>query len=151
MILSLFYNKTKYMWHFTSFFCTAHRLPPIPWAAWDVIKWKYFPSYWPFVWGIYRSPVNSPHRGQWRGALMFSLICAWMNDWANNRMTGELRRHRGHYDVTVMVWKDITNHGITLMDPTPMFAAKVNAIVFQWHLKQYRLDCIARERQDVKY
>ena len=26
----------------------------------DVIKWKYFPRYWPFVWGIHRSPVNSP-------------------------------------------------------------------------------------------
>ena len=42
----------------------------------DVIKWKHFPCYWPFVRGIHRSPVNSPHKGQWRGALMFSLICA---------------------------------------------------------------------------
>ena len=42
----------------------------------DVIKWKHFPRYWPFVWWIHRSPVNSPHSGQWRGALMFSLICA---------------------------------------------------------------------------
>ena len=40
----------------------------------DVIKWKHFPRYWPFVRGIHRSPVNSPHKGQWRGALMFSLI-----------------------------------------------------------------------------
>ena len=45
----------------------------------DVMKWKHFPCYWPFVWGIHRSPVNSPHKGQWRGALMFSLICAWIN------------------------------------------------------------------------
>ena len=42
----------------------------------DVIKWKHFPRYWPFVRGIHRSPVNSPHKGQWRGALMFYLICA---------------------------------------------------------------------------
>ena len=42
----------------------------------DIINWKLFPCYWPFVWGIHRSPVNSPHRGQWCGALMFSLICA---------------------------------------------------------------------------
>ena len=28
-----------------------------------------------FVRGIQRSPVDSPHNGQWRGALMFSLIC----------------------------------------------------------------------------
>ena len=39
----------------------------------DVIKWKHFPSYWPFVRGIPRGPVNSPHKGQWHGALMFSL------------------------------------------------------------------------------
>ena len=42
----------------------------------DVIKWKLFPLYWPYVRGIHRSPVNSPHKGQWRGSLMFSLICA---------------------------------------------------------------------------
>ena len=42
----------------------------------DVIKYKYFPRYWFFVRGIHRSPVNSPHKGQWRGALVFSLICA---------------------------------------------------------------------------
>ena len=47
----------------------------------DVIKWKHFPRYWPFVRGIHRWPVNSPHKGQWRGAMMFSLICAWRNDW----------------------------------------------------------------------
>ena len=41
-----------------------------------VIKWKNFPRYWPFVRGIHRSPVNSPHKGQWRWALVFSLICA---------------------------------------------------------------------------
>ena len=41
----------------------------------DVIKWKHFLRYWPFVRAIYRSPVNSPRKGQWRGALMFYLIC----------------------------------------------------------------------------
>ena len=40
------------------------------------IKWKHFPRYWPFVRGIHRSSVNSPHKGQWRGTLMCSLICA---------------------------------------------------------------------------
>ena len=52
--------------------------------------------------GNHRSPVNSPHKGQWRGALMFSLVCAWINDWVNKREAGDLRRHRAHYDVTVM-------------------------------------------------
>ena len=67
-----------------------------------VIKWKHFPRYWPFVRGIQRSPVNSPHKGQWRGALMFSLICARINGWRNNHEASDLRRYRAHYDVTVM-------------------------------------------------
>ena len=61
---------------------------------------KHFPRNWPFVRGIHRSPVNSPHNGQWRGALMFSLIWAWINGWASNRDAGDLRPHRAHYDVT---------------------------------------------------
>ena len=59
----------------------------------DVAKWKYFPRYLPFVQGIHRSPVNSPHKGQWRGALMFSII----NGWVDNRGTGDLRRHPAHW------------------------------------------------------
>ena len=69
----------------------------------DVIKWKHFLRYWPFVRGIHRSPVNSPHKGQWRGASMFYLICVWINGWVNNREAGDLRRYRAHYDVSVMV------------------------------------------------
>ena len=42
----------------------------------DLIIWKHFPRYWPFVRGIHLSPVNSTHKGQWRGALKVSLICA---------------------------------------------------------------------------
>ena len=68
----------------------------------DVIKWKHFPHYWPFVRGIHRSPVNSPHKDQWRGALMFSLICVWSNGWVNNCYAGDLRRHRAHYDIIVI-------------------------------------------------
>ena len=67
-----------------------------------VIKWKHFPRYWPFLRGIHRSPANSPHKGQWRGALTFSLICVWINGWVNNREAGDLRRYRAHYDVSVM-------------------------------------------------
>ena len=63
-----------------------------------------FPRYWPFVRGIHRSPVNSPHKGQWRGALVFSLICVRINGWVNNGEAGDLRRYRAHYDVTVMLW-----------------------------------------------
>ena len=68
----------------------------------DVIKWKPLLGHWTFVRGIHRWLVDSPHEGQWRRALMISLICAWTNDVANNRDAGDLRRHRAYYDVTVM-------------------------------------------------
>ena len=84
----------------------------------DVIKWKHLPRYWPFVRGIHRSPVNSPHKGQWRGALMFSLICVWINGWVNNGEAGDLRRYRAHYDVTVMV----SSHNIELFPEYYIFS-----------------------------
>ena len=52
---------------------------------------------------IHRSPVKSPHKGQWRRALMFSLICVRIHGWVNSREAGDLRRYRAHYDVTVMI------------------------------------------------
>ena len=58
-----------------------------------------------FVRGIHRWPVDSPHKGEWRAALIFTLIFAWTNGWTNNRDTGDLRRHRAHYDVTEMFSK----------------------------------------------
>ena len=81
----------------------------------DVIKWKHFPRYWPFVRGVHRSPVNSPHKDQWRGALMFSLICVSINGWVNNHEAGGLRRYRAHYDITVMhVVSSLRYHGALL-------------------------------------
>ena len=68
----------------------------------DVNICKHIPRYWPFVRGYHRSPVNSPQKGQWRGASMFSLIRPWINGWANSGEAGNLRRHRAHYDVTVI-------------------------------------------------
>ena len=52
--------------------------------------------------GEFTAPREFPHKGQWRGALMFSLICVWINDWVNNGEAGNLRRYRIHYDVIVM-------------------------------------------------
>ena len=47
-----------------------------------------------------------PHtKGQWGGALIISLICAWMNGWVNNREASDLRSHRAHYDVIMMYQK----------------------------------------------
>ena len=80
------YGLTHYVWHQDG-----------------VIKWKHFPCYCPFVRGIHWWPVNSPHKGQWRGALMFSLICVWINGWINKREASDLRRKPAHYDVTVMI------------------------------------------------
>ena len=67
-----------------------------------VIKWKHSPRHWPFVQGIHRWPVNFQHKGRWGGALVFSLICVWINGWVNIRDAGHLRRYRAHYDVIGM-------------------------------------------------
>ena len=69
----------------------------------DVIKWKHFLRNCSFVRRIHQSLVDSPHKGQRPPALTFSLICASTNVWAHNQDADVLRRHRGHYDVTVMV------------------------------------------------
>ena len=106
----------------------------------DVIKWEHFLRYWPFVRGIHRSPVHSPHKGQWRGASIFSLICARINDWTNNREAGDLRRHRAHYDVTVM-WSDIYGICQSCSQPKPksvaglMFFITLTSQWAQWRLK----------------
>ena len=70
----------------------------------DVIKWKQFPRYWPFVRRIHRSPVKSPLKGQWRGTLLFCLICVWINGSVNNLDAGDLRRHRLWRHCNVMIW-----------------------------------------------
>ena len=62
----------------------------------DIIKWKHFQRNWPFVRGIHRPPVNSPFKGQWRGALMFALICA------NKRLRKPSRRR----------WFEMTSHSL---------------------------------------
>ena len=72
-------------------FCSG----PFYWFHDDVIKWKHFPRHWPFVRGIHRWPVNFPRKGN----VFFDLH---LNSWANHRDAGSSRRHRIHYDVTVM-------------------------------------------------
>ena len=49
-----------------------------------------------------------------------SLICTWINGWVNNRETGDLKRHRAHYDVIVMQPSDTTgttNQGSVCLPP----------------------------------
>ena len=79
-------------------------------------------------------PVNSPHKGQWRGALMFTLICARINDWVNNREAGDLRRHLDHYDVIVMNYKvnnDLLDFDIRLIKYAANFIQKSSAQVIK--------------------
>ena len=78
--------------------------------------------------------VNSPHKGQRRGALMFSLICAWPNGWVNNGKAGDLRRHRAHYGVTVMVTKMEDCHVAAIVGVTIMVPSR-NVLVTAIHLK----------------
>ena len=79
----------------------------------EVFKRKHFPCYCPFVWGIHQSLVNSPHKGLWCGALMFSLICASANGLVNNRYTGDLKCHHAHYDILVMRSHPTFAHAMT--------------------------------------
>ena len=109
-------------------------------------RWRHkleeFPRYWPFVRGIHRSPVDSPdspHKGQRRGALIFSLICAWTNDWANNRIAGDLLHRCAHYGVAVMIYysayalKSSSSHPyLSLSNYTP---ALLQLPIFSSHLK----------------
>ena len=89
----------------------------------DVIKWKHFPHYWPFVRGIHRSQMNSPHKGQWHRVLMFSSMYA-SNGWVNNQDTGDLSTH---YDVTVMILeKELVTQNHTS-----------NSVVNQWNAIQF--------------
>ena len=52
------------------------------------------------LWG---ESTGHPHKSQWSGALMFSLIYAWTSSWANSQDAGDLRRHRAHYDIIVII------------------------------------------------
>ena len=73
-------------------------------SPWWRHQMETFSRYWPFVRGIHRSTVNSPHKGQWHAPMMLSLNCAWTNGWVNNGEACDSRRHRAHYDVMVMLW-----------------------------------------------
>ena len=83
--------------------------------SWWRHQMKTFSRYWPLVRGIHRSPVNSPHKGEWPGALMFSLICTRINSWVNNGEASDLRCHRAHHDATVMILP-IHSHPVTYID-----------------------------------
>ena len=97
-----------------------------------------FPRYWPFVRGIHRSPVNSPHKGQWRGALMFCFICVWKNGWVNNREAADLRRYHAHHDVSVMVIADLKK---CQYNPSNLQMADETSLVISRHYLKISLNC----------
>ena len=74
--------------------------PPVTDGSWWRHQIETFSALLAICAGNHRSPVNSYHKGQWRGALIFPLICTWTSSWANNREAGDLRpscslwRHR---------------------------------------------------------
>ena len=103
----------------------------------DVIKWKHFPRYWQFVRGIHRSPVNSLHKGQWRGALMFSLICVCMNKrlskqlwgWWLETLSHPLWRHCNDIYTSMAIRYGLANTNLNLA----LMQFGIHGSVFQLH------------------
>ena len=60
------------------------------------------PSMAPTMLWYHDGGINCKYFPRYCGALVFSLICAWTNVWANHRDAGGFRRHRAHYEVIVM-------------------------------------------------
>ena len=115
----------------------------VQWVAHDdVIKWKLFRRYCPFVRGLYQWPVNSPHKGQWRRALMYSLICVWTSGWANNGDSGDLRRYRAHHNVM----RDLIRVK-GYLGSCSIYRIYVIGGVWTWHLRRFR--CI-HHNQEIK-
>ena len=101
----LWYEDSQCCWDTRSSIAQPYR------QHYNVIKQKPFPCYWPFVKGIHRSTVDSPHKDHWHGALKFSLICASTNNWTNNWDASDLRSHRVCYDVTVIkAWERLAHY-----------------------------------------
>ena len=128
----------------------AHVVNPTAVEAWvvhdDVNKWRY----WPFVRGIHRSPVNYPYKGQWRGALMFSLIWVWINDLVNKGEAGDLRRYRESVQISAhlifvffllvirtvirtSIWWWTFNYDLPFHNPDLIFVAGINTFFFTYY------------------
>ena len=105
------------------------------WIHDGVITWKHFSRYWPFRRGIHWSPVNSPHKGHWHGALMFSLICAWINGWVNNGEADDLWRHCNiDEDLRMETWQWAYQRLVVVSFPTRWIR---NAYVSRANRRQY--------------
>ena len=91
------------------------------------------------------SPVSGefPAQSQWCGALMFSLICTWMDNWINNREAGDLRHQCNHYDVTVM--RAIGNKFQLNLNQNTSFSLKKNGfenVFYNTFIISFRVQCV---------
>ena len=121
------------IFHSLTFLCPflSHQSSLLPWCRHQMEK---SPRYWSFVTGIHRSPVDSPHKGQWRGALRVFFICTRINGWANTWDAGDLRHHRAHSDVIVIPW-DHLQHSKTKMNSLMLLFVVIlkPAVIHQIH------------------
>ena len=113
----------------------------LSWMGYECISWVSCWTWWRHKTKIFsallalcagNSPVtvNYPHKGQWRGALMFSLICAWINRWVNNREAGDFRRHHPHHDVIVMKRRCVIQHVCHAKD-----ISKMIRVIIPWQTR----------------
>ena len=102
-----------------------------------------FPRYWPFVRGIHRSPVNSTYKGQWRGALIFSLMYAWINSWVNNRFQcafGYTRvgRAKVNQSKTVQTQSNLNRWLNYTINQKPLTLKKIYEYTLTWKYSSFR-------------
>ena len=108
-----------------------------PWFSWWRHQMETFSALLAISAG---NPVNSPHKGHWRGALIFSFICVLINSWVNNREAGDLRRYRAHYDVIVM------SHDILNINPYVSHQNVLSKII-----KKPIIDIVIAYKDDTKW
>ena len=124
-----FYSKHRFALQDLSFsnnLCHIQRHCAIWFKSWWRHQMETFSALLAICAGNSPVSVNSPHKGHWRGTLMFSLISAWINDWVNIRAAGDLRRNRTHCDVIVILhWNQENNiNRVTLATITLLWNKK---------------------------
>ena len=81
------------------------------------------------------SVTGHHHKGQWRKALMFSLVCTWTYDWESTRDVADLRHHRVHYGVTVMIlawWQQSSIHWKSSFSGNAIFIEVLKYLCCNW-------------------
>ena len=134
MPMAIFSVKSS-CYHFVAYYFQSHEktttpIPPLSTYICyaDILKhnWKIMLFFGVKCWC--NSRINSKHKGQWLGALMFSLICGRVNGWINNHEASDLRHHRVHYDVVAMA--DAGNKDLCMIyfsSPIPLLWNDIHA------------------------